>query len=147
MKSKLSVVVGLFIVLGIFILANPKIAQAASSLYDTLIKGEVKIDAGGVLDTGSGTFKINGTAMTATAAQLIAAGSKSSTGVTGVVAQVGGTVTATGTVTIVATWQALTNVYADVTNVFYAPTAVPTATTAINVLNGAGFATNVNVQR
>jgi hypothetical protein len=51
-------------------------------------------------------------------------------------------VTATGTVAIVATWQVLTNVFDGVTNVFYAPTATPTATVAINVLNGAALMTN-----
>lgn len=64
--------VGLVIVFAIFMFAAVR-TQAAQNMYDTVVKGEVKIDAGGVLDTGAGTLKIKGTAVTATAAQLNAA--------------------------------------------------------------------------
>lgn len=132
-------------VLAVVLVAGAVLAQdIVSGTFGKLDGNEVHAQKVKVPVSG---LVINGTAVSATAATLNAAAGKSATGVTNVTAQVGTTVTATGTVAIVATWVALTNVFDSVTNVFYAPTAVPTATTAINVLNGAGFVTNVLNQR
>ena len=65
--------VGMIAIACLFVLVNPRVAQAASVMYDTIVKGIITLDVGGIFDTGSGTFKIGGTALTATAAQLNAA--------------------------------------------------------------------------
>lgn len=107
--------VGMIAIACLFVLVNPRVAQAASVMYDTIVKGIITLDVGGIFDTGSGTFKIGGTALTATAAQLNAAtatGTTLQTATNALQVQVTALQTATNTLQVQATEaSAATNVF------------------------------------
>lgn len=121
-------------------------ALAGDIITKTLIKDELKADVGGTIDTGLGTFKIGGTTVTATAAQLNAVSDKGTTGITNVV-PVTAAITATGTVSITKQTYVLPAILADGTTNGVAIVTNATATATINVLNGGVVVTNLTLFR
>lgn len=139
-------VIGL-VVLVVLMVAGSVLAQDYSGTFGLLDGNEVRAQKAKVPASG---LYIGGTAVTATAAQLNAIGSKGTTGVTNVTAQtatVSATVTpqagATVTATAVVTPQTFVPTYILADGTTNDVAIVTNATVAVTIANGAGLLTNV----